>query len=394
MQAVAKSSLLIACMLLLATACGGGEPQANDAPSVESNATDAAAMPAEGAATSNSEAGAAECEDTLAAVQAELDGLAGEERHQRLVELAQDDAVLSFYTSNSDAVGLSEGFSDQYDIEVEVFRALANQVLSRLVEENAAGFHGADVVDLNFEEMVVLDQVEGLLTPYDGPALDGLPESVQFPGWTGNRLDIFVTAQNTAALPESERPQSYRDLADPKYAGMMMMDPRDDGWFATLWQHFLEQGMSEEEVDGLFTAMAENSTLVPGHATQMELLAAGEYAISVSNYPHLVDGLIASGAPLTWKPALSPTIMRPNGAGVLCSAPHPAAALLFHEWLLTDAQELIAGFDRIPALPDARSGGAAEQIDFLTIDVATVFDSEKWVDLYEGILRNAQQGPG
>jgi len=48
--------------------------------------------------------------------------------------------------------------------------------------------------------------------------------------------------------------------------------------------------------------------------------------------------LKSSGAPVDWL-AIPPTIARFEGAGVARRAAHPNAAILFFEFMLTDAQE-------------------------------------------------------
>lgn len=378
MRSRAEWAALLTVALLVA-GCGGS-PTAPDAQ-----------QPSETEAEQDGATAAAE--DPFAPVLAELDGLEGDERQARLLELAQEEGSLSLYTSNTDAADFAETFTDEFDVEVEVYRARANDVLQRLVEEDDAGFAGADMVDTNMEELIRLDDGEELLAPYDGPAEEGLPEEALYPGWTGSRFNVFVTAQNTDLLPEADRPADYEALADASYDGLMIIEPRAYEWFMTLHLHMQEQGMGEEEADDLWRSIAANAIQVEGHTNQAQFLAAGEYGLAAGTYNHLIDGAAADGAPVTWRPALTPTVVRPNGQGLLKTAQNPAAALLFFEWVLTDGQQLIADADRVPANSEYQ-GGILDDVETLFVDGnLLVEDGADWEARYEEILRESEVGP-
>ena len=87
-----------------------------------------------------------------------------------------------------------------------------------------------------------------------------------------------------------------------------------------------------------------------------ELLSAGQFDVAPSIYSHTVDNAAEKGAPVAWKTngkPVEPVVLRPNGAGLMKSAKHPAAAMLFFDFLLTDGQQAIAGANRIGAIPTA-----------------------------------------
>ncbi|MPZ89534.1 MAG: hypothetical protein GEU81_16020 [Nitriliruptorales bacterium] len=241
--------------------------------------------------------------------------------------------------------------------------------------------------------MVALDQDQGLLAPYEGPALKGMPEQALFPGWTATRYNVFVTGQNTDVIPLEQRSSSYEDLADPAFAGQMMMEPRAAEWFVTLYRYFEEQGMELQAIEDMFTQMAGNSAVISGNSVQAELLAAGEYGLAASTYSHLIDDLAAAGAPVVWQPPVEPVVVRPNGSGISNTAANPAGAVLLHEWFLTDGQPLLAEVGRVPARPDAQAG-ILDGVE--TINVAAeemIDDGERWERLYEEILRAAEPDP-
>lgn len=374
-----------AALTLLAAACGGSPTATVGPTTAATGASDASAAGTGGAAVAET--------DPFAEVVAEVEGLDGDARRERLAELAAEEGSATLYTSNTDAADFAEAFGDEFGVEVEVYRAQANTVLQRLVQEAEAGFAGADLVDTNMEELISLDQGEGLLVPYEGPAREGLPEAALFPGWTANRFNVFVTPQNTDLVPEDERPAEYPDLTDPAYEGVLLMEPRAYEWYMTLSTTLADGGMSQEDLDAMWEGMAANATLVEGHTAHAEFLAAGEFGISAGTYNHLIDDRIQDGAPLTWQPALAPTVLRPNGAGLLRTADNPATALLFFEWLASDGQQLIADANRVPAREEFQ-GGILEGVETVGVDGDLILEEgAEWEARYEELLQASDVGP-
>ncbi len=360
--ATIRRSAAVLSLLLVATACGG--PPTGE------------------------EAGSSG-DDPFAAVLDKLKGLEGEARTERLVKLAKQEDGLQVYTSNTDLGDETKVFTDRYGIKVEVYRAKANQVLQRLLQEANAKKGGADVYDSNAEELATA-QTEGLLRDYQGPAAKGLVDAAQQEGWVGSRLNVFTVSWNTKVV--SQPPTSFEDLADKRFAGKMMIEPRAFEWYMALSGHLTEEeGMSQAEVDELFSKIAANSVQVEGNTTQAQFLGSGEYGVSVSAYNHLVDELTDQGAPVARTPAVEPLVVRPNGVGLLRSASNPASALLFMEWQLTEAQQAMVEDFRVPARAKYQ-GDALKGMETVTVDVdQLVSEGAEWEKRYEKVLRKAKQ---
>ena len=379
---------LAVALLLFAAACG--ESPTEDAAAPPEVVDEVGVTPEAGAtATGGTPAAAGEC--TYDEVFAGVEGLEGQERIDALVALAEEEGELNVYTSSTDLAAQSELFTDTYGIDVSVYRAQSNQVLQRLLQEAQAGYAGADVFDSNAEEMASANS-EGLLVEYDGPAREGLVEAALQEGWTGSRLNVFTVSWNTDLVQDP--PTSYEDLADPRFAGLIMIEPRAFEWYMALSEHFTtEEGMSQEEFDELFSQIASNSTQITGNTAHANFLASGEYGVSTSVYNHLVDELIATGAPISRTPPVEPVVVRPNGIGLICTAQNPASAVLFFEWVLTDAQELLLEDFRVPARESVQQGDL-QGVNTVSVDVEQlVNEGLEWEERYTEILRNAQAEP-
>ena len=370
-------------LVLLLAACGQ-EPAATEEPA------DAVPSPA-GTAAAAADAGAAtpEAGNPLDAVYADLEGLEGEAWVERLAELAAaEEGDFTWYTSttSTDSGPMAEAFTDRYGIDVSIYRASAEDILQRLLQEATAGYAGADVVNASATQMQILDR-EGLLVPFESPAKDEIVDVAAFETWAGLYLSVFAAQWNTDLI--SQPPETWEQVLTG-YGGSqpLAMELSDWDWFATLVQeHFMaEEGMTEEEAVELFREAARNATIVSGHTNMVQLLTSGEFAVATSGYVHSGNELREAGAPLEWEPPVEPLIARPNGIGIYQATDRPATALLFVNFALGPAQEMLAEFGRTPANPTY--GGIPEEYQLLTVNPDDLLDQrQKWADLYQEIMR-------
>ena len=79
----------------------------------------------------------------------------GADREKRLLDGARAEGKLTLYTSMapSESRPLGEAFEKKYGVKVEIWRALSEKVLQRLVTEGQAKKHTVDVVETNSPEM-------------------------------------------------------------------------------------------------------------------------------------------------------------------------------------------------------------------------------------------------
>ena len=325
---------------------------------------------------------------------ASIQGLSGEERRATLVELAQEEgAELSWYTSmgGDDVPAVVDAFEDAFDLDVAVYRANSEAIVPRLLEEAKAGFQGADVVRVQGLAMINLND-EGILVDYAYPHRSSLIEGSAADGWTADSFSTFVVSWNTKLVPESEQPKSWEALADPRWKGRLAIEAGDVNWYAALRRYWVdEEGKSEAEADRLFEAIARNALVVRGHTLLAQLMAAGEFAVG-PNYRATVERTARDGAPLAWTPAVEPLFPEPQGVGLVQDAKHPAAAILFIDWLLSDGQEVLLELARDPASKDLV---AAPDLEQRVIDVAEIAaDQKRLSERYDRLLRLGREAEG
>ena len=123
-----------------------------------------------------------------------------------------------------------------------------------------------------------------------------------------------------------------------------------------------------------------------------QLLASGEIPLAANIYNHNVERLAVRGAPIRWK-ALTPTFGRPNAIGVARRAPHPHAALLFADFLLSrDGQTILKESNRVPSSRAVKTHLNA--FPFAMIDpVITLDEDEKWSRMWSELFLKGQRVP-
>jgi iron(III) transport system substrate-binding protein len=303
----------------------------------------------------------------------------GTDREQRLLEGARKEGTLVFYTSLSlkDSAPLTEAFEKKYGIKVSLLRAKSEKLVERAIKEARAGRFTADVFETNGPEMERLHR-ENLLSQFESPAFKDLPAAA-FPShrhYVASRFNFFVMGYNTNLVRPEDVPKTYQDVLSPRWQGEVGIEAGDVDWFAAVIK-----GMGEQEGLAYFRQLAQMQPQIRhGHTFMAELVASGALPLSITMYDYSVERLRKKGAPIAWKP-LPPTFGRPAGISVARRAPHPHAALLFADFMLSrEGQELLRKRDITPA---SRAVENPVTFDYQTIDPAIVLDeSEKWEPIW------------
>lgn len=182
---MARRLTAAAAVLLLLAACGGSPT-----------------------ASSQSDDGGVDLGDNFADVFAEVEDLSGPERRKALLEQAQDEEDITWYTSLNEDVARNviSVFSEATGLDVTLYRAGSEDVRNRLIEEARAGHVGADVVENNGPEMLLLAR-ENVFAPFTSPVQDNLVEDSVRETWTATRFNIFTVAWNTNLVAQGEQTQ-------------------------------------------------------------------------------------------------------------------------------------------------------------------------------------------
>jgi iron(III) transport system substrate-binding protein len=314
---------------------------------------------------------------------------AGPDREEKLLAAARKEGKASIYTSlnTRDSGPITEAFEKKYGVKTALWRASSEKVVQRAVTEARSGRHACDVLETNGPEMEVLYR-EKLLAQFHSPHFKDLPAAAFPPHrhYVADRFNFFVIAWNTNLVKPDEVPNSYQDLAHPRFAGRVGLEAGDTDWFAAL-----VKAMGEEQGLALFRQLARNKPQMrTGHTVLAELLSSGEVPLAATIYNHSVEKMAQRGAPVKWK-ALAPTFGRPNAIGLAPLAPNPHAGLLFADFMLSrEGQILLKERNRVPASQAVES--SLNNFPFQMIDPVIALDeNEKWDKLWSQLFLGGQK---
>ena len=308
------------------------------------------------AATAGNSAGTTKVPPVPAQLKADeqaVKGLSADARDQKLYSMAQSEgAQVNFYTSltSLSAPALVKAFNAQYpNVKVNLFRGSSEDVTAKALAERNAHTTGGDIVETNGTTMLEFQHLKNVLVPYtQSPYRAKVRKSFRFDTFTADRIEKFVLAWNTNLVPADQVPHTFADLADPKWKGKLALEPTDDDWFATMYQWMLKHGsakfgpLSKARVNAIWKGIGANAQLINGHTTMSQLLAAGQFAIAVNGHAQSLEQLQAKHAPVAFStPFHAPIIDRPQGIGIPYTVAHPAAAMLFYDFVLSPAGQKV-----------------------------------------------------
>jgi iron(III) transport system substrate-binding protein len=274
---------------------------------------------------------------------------------QELRAKAEAEGKLMFYATfnAADSKTLVDGFKQLYPkIDAAYYRSTDSSMMERILTESRAGQNLWDVVVTTSFYGHNLKK-RGLLASYDSPERRFFRDGYKDPQgtWTSSYTNYAAFGYNTRAVPRTSVPNSYNDLLKPQWKGQIGMDSRAYEWFGTMLK-----AMGEEQGLAYMRELAKQTQLRAGRTLLAQLVAAGEFTGALTAYSQTFEVLKPSGAPVDWV-YLNPVFANIHPTGVAVKAPHPNAARLFVDFVLSKrGQELIRGMNRIPDRTDVPPG--------------------------------------
>ncbi len=311
-----------------------------------------------------------------------------DQRMAELTEGAKKEGKVLWYSALTveENNRLLKRFHDKYPyIETALYRSNEQNILNRILVEAQAKRHLCDVTMVTGIVGETLKK-RGLLAEYLSPQRKFYPEGLKDPAgfWTDLTMSLNVVGYNTKLVPPGEAPKTWQDLLNPKWKRRMGMDDKAFYWFANMLKV-----MGEEKGLEYMKKLSQQDILFrTGRTLNAQILAAGEVSIGIALYNHRFEEMKPKGAPIEWVP-IEPVVPEIHPLGVSSHAPHPHAARLLVDFLLSrEGQEMIASFYKIPSridvdpiIPRMKKG-----FNILPFDLSVVNDFERYIKLYREIL--------
>jgi ABC-type Fe3+ transport system substrate-binding protein len=266
-----------------------------------------------------------------------------------VVEKAKAEGEVVLYTAwGLDTVqALQKGFAKKYPfIKFEARRTGSERLLTITVTEQKQKIFRADVFSGSHLAMINHKKA-GHLQKYLSDEQRAFPKEFKDPDgfWTAFYMDTRVLAYNTRMAARDDLPKTYADLLLPKWKSKMAMDDADYILYGSLLEI-----MGREQGSSFMKKLAQQDLIIrSGHSLLTQLLIAGEFPIYLDGFGSNIEKFKAQGAPIDWV-ALEPVIVSLNPVGMALNAPHPNAARLLVDFLLSrEGQELGKSVAKIPA---------------------------------------------
>jgi iron(III) transport system substrate-binding protein len=233
-------------------------------------------------------------------------------------------------------------------LTVDHIDATSDKLIARVVAELRGGRVLADVMS---GALTYLPQMieQKFLAPLNIPEAAAYPAQMKGDVWVATDVQFYIAGWNTNAVKRGEEPKSFEDLAQPRWKGNLMAEPRD---FQLLVGIAKRKYQNDDKAVELLKRIAANQVeFHRGHSQLAELLVAGQRAVCVTCYAHHFPPRIKKGAPV--QAMLSEGVGEVGGSvAILKDAPHPNTALLWARWAVSEeGQRVYAQAGETPSHP-------------------------------------------
>lgn len=312
----------------------------------------------------------------------EIASYQGPDRTEMLLEGAKREKEVNLYTSeNIDNIQpILDAFMAKYPfLKANLLRLQGEDLVPKILSEAAAGKTVADVVSTGF--LLPLIQ-EGKMVRFYTPEADAVPNEFKHPEglWIARHSSNFGFAYNPQLVPPERVPKTYEDLLDPWWQGKITIEP----WDYKFWLG-LTKIMGEEKGWQYIEQLAKNKpVLQKGKTQRIDMAIAGQYPATFGIYLYrAAEKKFEDKAPIDYV-VFDPTLTSPHMVGLIKDAPHPHAAMLLIDYLLSEeGQQKVADGGRVVVRRGVKS--SLEHIQNLTDQltrVKRVVMQEEW---YENI---------
>ena len=322
MRTLLRTATLLIGVTLVVGACGGSTPAASSAPATQA--------PAASAAASAADAGFDEAADTKKLYDAAI---------------AANETEVNLYSSinEEEAKPLLDIWAKNFPkVKANYIRGTESQLVSRILTEAQGGKNNFDVTASTSTHLLV---PAGLLLKYFPPNAARLNDDVKSKDgmWLSIYTNWNIVQYNTTKVKKGDI-KSYEDLLKPQFKGQIVIDNSDIEWYQGLIN-----SMGQQKADDLIKNIVKTNgvTVVDGHGAINDKVTAGEFAVAMNQYVNQPERSKRLGGPTDWVAIEPVTIITAGKSAVAAKAPHPNAAKLMAQFLIsTDGQKYLAGRGR------------------------------------------------
>ncbi len=259
---------------------------------------------------------------------------------------ARRESELFLYGLEPQTIDIGKKFGQEYGISVDTYIARAPELTEKMSREYSAHIFNVDVILIGWTTILQVMKPKDLVNPLDSTII--LPEAVDPGKWVGGKFPwvdpehyavnfggtINTAIWRNAELVKENEIKEYRDILKPQWKGKIVFnDPTIIGG-GSVWFRLYYPVLGEDYMKAL---IKQEPVVIRDKRLFAEWLSHGKYVIGLCGDTQSLLALKEAGAPI------EPVETREGqyvstGAGSLTVAsrpPHPDAARLFINWILT-----------------------------------------------------------
>lgn len=274
---------------------------------------------------------------------------------EKLIQAAKKEGRVTIYGSmeTRQRVGIQEAFRKKFGIEAEIISGRSDEISTRLFQERRAGLFTADAYLEGptgpLQELIpagILERLDKVLF---------LPEVVDEKNWryfngvfydknhflAGGFTNVMPTITINTKMVRSGEIKNLEDLLDPKWRGKIIIGDPTIGGGPQITMIGVLLGMGEDYIKKL---VEQKPTVTRDKRLLVEWIARERFPVGIGAWGSVSAEFVAAGAPLDYiVPDKGAVMFCTAAAGLMNQTPHPNAAKLFINWILTkEAQEMYA----------------------------------------------------
>lgn len=299
---------------------------------------------------------------------------------------AAQEGVVNFYgtLAQVNAEKILPVFEKRFPgIKINHVDITSDNLVARAVAEARGGKTLGDIFQAPLETALQVHD-QKLLLEITLPEYSAYPINMKGPYWVASNLQFIVLAWNTNLLKKADEPRRIDDLADAKYKGLLVAEPRDFEFLMGIAKHKFK---NDDKAAALLRAIAANGVeFHKGHSQLTELLTGGLATLCVTCYAHQFPGRMKKGAPVNF--LLSEGIGSINATAVFKDAPHPNAAVLFARWAASEeGQKVYAEGGRAPAHPKVKTIDSIKPERLYSLGVDDIKEYPKYEKIWKEVFK-------
>jgi iron(III) transport system substrate-binding protein len=316
---------------------------------------------------------------------------------QALIDAARKDGQALWYTSliiDQFVRPAAAAFEKKYGIKVEFVRGDASELAARLYNEAQGGHTQADIFDGTV--VTVSLKKQNLVAKWSPESAARLPKEYVDPDgyWVSTNIYVNTPGYNTNLVPKGSEPTTYEALLDPKWRGKIAWGSTSQVSAAPGFVAMALRTMGEPKgMEYLQALSKQNVASLSVSARQvLDQVIAGEYAIALQIFNNHAVISASQGAPVAWIP-MNPVMYTPSTFAIMKDAPHPNAARLLLDFLVSsDGQQIFRDADYLPVDPAIPPRDPSLRPDGVKLK-GLFFSPEdidaglpKWTDIYKKLF--------